>query len=313
MTSKSKIAVLIPCLNEAQTIHKVVTDFRRVLPQAAIFVYDNASSDATAETARSAGAIVRTEERRGKGNVVRRMFSDIDADIYVMVDGDDTYDATSAPLLIDRLLDGPYDMVNGARVSGATNAYRPGHAFGNKLLTGLVRAIFGAATVDMLSGYKVLSRRYVKSFPAFSRGFETETELIVHALELRMPVSEIATPYGERPVGSASKLKTVRDALRILRLIGILIKEERPLGFFSAIAGVLAAISLILGIPVVLEFLQTGLVPRFPTAILATGFMLSALLSLSCGFILDTVTRGRREIKRLFYLRYSPPVGRDPS
>lgn len=296
------VAVLIPCYNEAMTIAKVVTDFRAALPMATIFVYDNNSSDETARIAAEAGAVVRREKRQGKGNVVRRMFGDIDADIYLMVDGDDTYDAASAPRLIAELQAGPYDMVNGARLAQSTGAYRMGHAFGNKLLTGLVQHIFGTATTDMLSGYKAFSRRYVRSFPAMSAGFEIETELLVHALELRMALSEVATPYGERPEGSQSKLRTFRDAFRILRLIGILVKEERPFLFFSLAASLCIMAGIALGTPVVLEFFQTGLVPRLPTAVLSMGMVLSGLLCLACGFILDTVTHGRREMKRLFYL-----------
>lgn len=302
-----RVAVLVPCYNEAPTIAKVVTDFRAALPDALVYVYDNNSADDTAAIARQAGAIVRSEARQGKGNVVRRMFGDVEADIYLMVDGDDTYDASAAPSLVEALRAGPYDMVNAARIARSAEAFRPGHAFGNKLLTGLVRYIFGTSTKDMLSGYKAFSRRYVKSFPAMSSGFEIETELIVHALELRMAVSEINTPYGERPDGSHSKLRTFRDALRILRLVGVLVKEERPLQFFSAAAALLALASIVLGTPVVIEFLATGLVPRLPTAVLATGLMLAGMLSLACGFILDTVTRGRREMKRLHYLAQGAP------
>lgn len=309
MTSpnRPRIAVLVPCHNEAITVGDVVRRFRRALPDAEIYVYDNNSTDGTAEIARDAGAIVRTETRQGKGNVVRRMFADIDADIYLMVDGDDTYDADVAPRLIEEVLAGPYDIVNVARVAESSEAYRAGHALGNKLLTGLVQQIFGAATTDMLSGYKALSRRYVKSFPTMAKGFEIETELVVHALDLRLPMSEISAPYKERPAGSESKLRTYSDGFRILRLIGFLVKEERPLAFFSIAAAILAIISLLIGTSVLMEFLTTGLVPRLPTAVLATGIMLSALLSLSCGFILDTVTRGRREIKRLVYLQHPPP------
>lgn len=296
------LAVLIPCYNEAVTIAKVVRDFQAALPEATIFVYDNNSSDGTAAIAAEAGAVVRSENRQGKGHVVRRMFSDIDADLYLMADGDDTYDAPSAPRLIAELQRGPFDMVNGARQAMNSAAYRPGHAFGNRLLSGLVRRIFGAANSDMLSGYKAFSRRYVRSFPAMSSGFEIETELLVHALELRMAVSEVPTPYGERPEGSISKLRTFRDAFRILRLIGHLVKVERPMVFFSIAAAFFALASLGLGTPVVLEFFRTGLVPRLPTAVLSMGLMLSAMLCLACGFILDTVTHGRREMKRLFFL-----------
>lgn len=306
-TTNVRIAVLVPCYNEAMTVANVVRGFREFLPEAAIFVYDNNSTDGTAEIANDAGAIVRTEKLQGKGNVVRRMFGDIEADIYIMVDGDDTYDASAVHRLIEELRSGPYDMVNAARVAESSGAYRSGHAWGNKLLTGLVQRIFGTATTDMLSGYKAFSRRYVKTFPTMSRGFEIETELVVHALDLRLPLSEISAPYKERPVGSQSKLRTYSDGFRILRLIGFLVKEERPLAFFSIVAGALAVLSLAIGSSVLIEFFETGLVPRLPTAVLATGTMLSALLSLSCGFILDTVTRGRREMKRLAYLQFSAP------
>lgn len=302
-----RIAVLVPCYNEALTVANVVKRFRAALPEAQVYVYDNNSTDGTRAIAAEAGAVVRGEARQGKGNVVRRMFADIEADIYVMVDGDDTYDASVASRLVEELRAGPYDMVNVARVAENEGAYRAGHALGNKLLTGLVQRIFGTATADMLSGYKAFSRRYVKSFPTMSSGFEIETELVVHALDLRLPMSEITAPYKERPEGSESKLRTYRDGFRILRLIGFLVKEERPLAFFSLLAGVLALVSLLIGTSVLLEFLATGLVPRLPTALLATGIMLSALLSLSCGFILDTVTRGRREAKRLAYLSYPAP------
>ena len=306
-TKNVRIAVLVPCFNEAMTVANVVRSFREFLPDASIFVYDNNSTDGTAQIARDAGATVRTEKLQGKGNVVRRMFSDIEADIYVMVDGDDTYDASAVHRLTEELRSGPYDMVNAARVAESSDAYRSGHAWGNKLLTGLVQRIFGTATTDMLSGYKAFSRRYVKTFPTMSRGFEIETELVVHALDLRLPLSEISAPYKERPVGSESKLRTYSDGFRILRLIGFLVKEERPLAFFSIVAGGLALLSLAIGSSVLIEFLETGLVPRLPTAVLATGTMLSALLSLSCGFILDTVTRGRREMKRLAYLQFAAP------
>lgn len=304
---RPRIAVLIPCFNEALTVASVVSDFKASLPDAFIYVYDNNSDDGTASAARDAGAIVRHEGRQGKGSVVRRMFADIDAEIYLLVDGDDTYDANAASHLVNELCRGPFDMVNGARKAGSISAYRAGHALGNIALTSLVRLIFGAGTKDMLSGYKALSRRYVKSFPATSTGFEIETELVVHALELKMPISEIDTIYDERPEGSQSKLKTFRDGFRILRLIGFLVKEERPLFFFSTAAFVLSIISVAAGTPLIIEFIETGLVPRVPTAILASGLMLAALLALSCGVILDSVTRGRREIKRLRYLEFSPP------
>lgn len=302
MTNALRTAVLIPCYNEELAITQVVTDFRRALPHATIYVYDNNSKDRTVEVARAAGAVVRTEGLQGKGNVVRRMFADIEADIYVLVDGDATYDAASAPKLIQALLDESLDMVNGARVTEIEKAYRPGHRFGNWLLTSMVAWIFGNRFKDMLSGYRVFSRRYVKSFPALSAGFETETELTVHALELRMPTMEIMTPYKDRPVGSVSKLSTFRDGFRILWTIMVLVKEERPMQFFSLAAAFLMAVAVILIVPVVGDFFRTGLVPRLPTAVLSMGLMLIGFLSLSCGLILETVTRGRREMKRMRYL-----------
>jgi glycosyltransferase involved in cell wall biosynthesis len=302
-----RIAVLIPCYNEEAAIPRVVEDFRRFLPHAAIYVYDNNSRDRTVEFARQAGAIVRNEDLQGKGNVVRRMFADIEADIYVLVDGDATYDAASAPKMVKALLDGPLDMVNGARVTDIANAYRPGHRFGNWLLTSMVAWTFGNRFTDMLSGYRVMSRRYVKSFPALAAGFETETELTVHALELRMPTAEIATPYKDRPPGSVSKLSTFRDGFRILWTIIVLVKEERPMQFFSLLALLIAIVSTLLIIPIVVRFLHTGLVPRLPTAILSMGLMILAFLSLTCGLVLDTVTRGRREMKRMRYLNIPVP------
>lgn len=305
------VAVLVPCYNEEASIEAVVRDFRAALPEAVIYVYDNNSRDRTVERARAAGARVRNEPLQGKGNVVRRMFADIEADIYVLVDGDDTYDAASAPALVQRLVEGQLDMVNAARVTTIQAAYRPGHRLGNRVLTGMVAGIFGNRIADMLSGYRVFSRRFVKSFPALSSGFETETELTVHALELRMPIDEVKTPYKDRPVGSVSKLNTYRDGFRILRTIVILVKEERPLEFFSALFALLALISMVLAWPLVTTFMETGLVPRFPTAILATGTMLLAFLSLTCGLILDTVTRGRREMKRMRYLSIPAPRAED--
>jgi hypothetical protein len=301
------VAVLIPCHNEEAAIAKVVSDFREALPHAAIYVYDNNSRDRTAEVARTAGAIVRAEPLQGKGNVVRRMFADIEADIYVLVDGDATYDAASAPGMIKALLEGPLDMVNGARVATIEKAYRPGHRFGNRLLTGMTAWIFGDRFRDMLSGYRVMSRRYVKSFPALAAGFETETELTVHALELRMPSAEIETPYRDRPPGSVSKLSTFHDGLRILWTILVLVKEERPMQFFSLLSLLIALLSLFLVTPIVIEFLRTGLVPRYPTLIFATGLMVLSFLSLTCGLVLDTVTRGRREMKRMRYLAIPAP------
>jgi glycosyltransferase involved in cell wall biosynthesis len=297
-----EIAVLVPCYNEEATIDAVVRGFRQALPSAMVYVYDNASTDRTREVASAAGAIVRMESHRGKGNVVRRMFADIEADIYVMVDGDNTYDAMAAPRLVNELIESHLDMVNGSRMANSQEAYRRGHKLGNRLLTSLVGSIFGDHFQDMLSGYRVFSRRFVKSFPALAAGFEIETELTVHALELRMPVKEIITEYRERPEGSVSKLKTYSDGLRILRTIVTLIKEERPLQFFFLVFTVLASLSVLLALPLILEYVHTGLVPRFPTAILATGLMLLSFLSLFCGLILDTVARGRREARRMAYL-----------
>jgi len=296
------VAVLVPCHNEAATIGRVITDFRRHLPQAAIYVYDNGSTDGTAEVARSSGAIVRTEPLLGKGNVVRRMFADVDADIYVMVDGDATYDAAAAPRIIERMLRDDLDMVNCARLPAEDFAYRPGHRLGNRVLTGLVARVFGNRLSDMLSGYRALSRRFVKSFPALSTGFEIETEITVHALELRLPIAEISAPYYMRSQASSSKLNTIGDGVRIFRVIVHLVKEERPLQFFSTIFLTLVLISLALGVPVVVQFVKTGLVGRLPTAVLAMGLMILAFLSLFCGLVLDTVTRGRRELKRLLYV-----------
>ncbi|MFY9288583.1 MAG: glycosyltransferase family 2 protein, partial [Alphaproteobacteria bacterium] len=301
---------LVPCYNEETAIPKVIADFRQALPNATIYVYDNNSKDRTVEVAKAAGAVVRREPLQGKGNVVRRMFADIEADIYVLVDGDATYDAASAPKMIQALLDGPLDMVNGSRVTDIEKAYRPGHRFGNWMLTTMVAQIFGNRITDMLSGYRVMSRRYVKSFPALSVGFETETELTVHALELRMPIAEIATPYKDRPPGSVSKLSTFRDGFRILWTIIVLVKEERPIQFFSLFALLVAVIASFLIAPIILEFLRTGLVPRLPTAVLSMGLMILAFLSLTCGLVLDTVTRGRREMKRMRYLNIPAPGNR---
>ena len=304
-----RLAVILPCYNEEAAIASVVRDFRNALPQAEIYVYDNNSKDNTVEVARTAGAIVRRETRQGKGHVVRRMFADVEADIYVLADGDGTYDAASAPAMIAKLIGERLDMVAGSRLTTYEGeAFRRGHRFGNDLLTGFLGLCFGRTFTDILSGYRVFSRRYVKSFPALSTGFETETELAVHALELRMPIAEVTTAYKARPAGSASKLRTYRDGFRILMMILSLFKEERPLAFFSIIAGVLALLAMILVYPVFVTYIETGLVPRFPTAILSTGLMILASLSLTCGFVLDTVTHGRREMKRLFYLSI-PPIG----
>jgi glycosyltransferase involved in cell wall biosynthesis len=307
-----ELAVLIPCLNEAAGIAEVVAQFRNALPDAEIYVYDNGSDDDTASVAEAAGARVRREPLRGKGNVVRRMFADIEADIFIMADGDGTYDAASAPVMIETLRAQHLDMVCGKREESGAQAYRSGHRFGNRVLTGLVAWLFGDRVTDILSGYRVMSRRFVKSFPALSSGFEIETELTVHALDLRAPVAEVPTPYGARVAGSNSKLHTWRDGWRILRTIVRLVKEERPLAFFSLIGAFLCVSAIALAVPLVVTFLETGLVPRVPTAILVTGMMLIATLSFVCGLILDTVTRGRRELKRMHYLARSgvAPRGR---
>jgi glycosyltransferase involved in cell wall biosynthesis len=304
-----KIAVIIPCHNEALTVAKVITDFRTVLPSAAIYVYDNNSTDDTVSVAEANGAKVAREMRQGKGHVVRRMFRDIEADAFVLVDGDATYDAPSAPRLIHALLDGDFAMVVGSRVTSEDLAYRLGHQFGNRILTGFVTAVFGTGLHDMLSGYRIFSRRFVKSFPALSAGFEIETELTIHALELELPIIEIDTPYFSRPEGSVSKLNTWRDGLRILLTIVELYRSERPLAFFSLLGVALAGMSILLSIPLIATYFQTGLVPRIPTAILSTGLMILAFLSVAVGFVLDTVTRGRREVKLLAYLSH-PALGR---
>ena len=302
MKKALNIAILIPCYNEEAAIGSVVRDFRQALPGARIYVYDNNSKDRTKEVAREAGAVVRTETLQGKGNVVRRMFADIEADVYVLVDGDATYDAASAPKMIEHLLDNQLDMVNGSRITSIQEAYRPGHRLGNRLLTGMVAWIFGNRFKDMLSGYRVFSRRYVKSYPSLAIGFETETELTVHALHLRMPTDEIETPYRDRPHGSASKLCTFKDGFRILWMILVLIKEEKPMPFFTIVAALFATSSVILMLPILAEFIETGMVPRIPTAVLSMCMMILAFLSVACGLILDTVTRGRCEIKRMRYL-----------
>ncbi|MBU6299866.1 MAG: glycosyltransferase, partial [Alphaproteobacteria bacterium] len=291
--TETRIAVLVPCYNEEATIAAVVRDFRRSLPGAAIYVYDNNSHDATSAQAREAGAFVRLETRQGKGNVVRRMFADIEAEVYVLVDGDDTYDAAIAPALIGKLIDDGLDIVSGQREATAVAAYRPGHVFGNHMLTGLTSLMFGVHLVDMLSGYRVMSRRFVKSFPSAAAGFGIETELTVHAVRMKLPMAEVPTHYKERPAGSTSKLNTYRDGVRILLTIAGLMRRERPLIFFSFFFAFFAVLSFVIGIPVVIEYFRTGLVPRLPTAVLVTGMMVLAFLSLFTGLILDTVTRGR--------------------
>jgi glycosyltransferase involved in cell wall biosynthesis len=301
-----RVAVLVPCFNEEAAVATVVADFRKSLPAAEIFVYDNNSTDRTVAVARECGAQVRSERRQGKGHVVRRMFSDIDADIYVLVDGDATYDAASAPRMIDALLSDHLDMVVGLRVDQIQAAWRPGHRAGNWMLTGFLSQVFGQAFKDILSGYRVFSRRFVKSFPVLSDGFEIETELSVHALELALPVAEIETPYYARPEGSFSKLNTWRDGFRILGTILKLYRSEKPLRFFTAIGIFLTLVSIGLAIPIVVTYLEQGIVPRLPTAVLSMGMMILAVLSVSSGLVLDTVTRGRREIKLLAYLSQAP-------
>ena len=303
----ARIAVIVPCYNEEAAIATVVRDFKAALPGAVIYVYDNNSKDQTAARAREAGAVVRTEMRQGKGNVVRRMFADVEADVYVLVDGDDTYDASVAPALIRRLVDDGLDIVSGQRVATGQAAYRPGHVLGNWLLTTLTSVMFRVKLNDLLSGYRIMSRRFVKSFPFTAEGFGIETELTVHAVRLLMPMAEIETRYKERPEGSVSKLNTYRDGLRILFTIAALVREERPLVFFTTIAALLMISSLLLGTPVVLDYFHTGLVPRLPTAVLSVGFMVLGFLSLASGLILDTVTRGRWEDKRMAYLAIPGP------
>lgn len=302
-----KVAVLLPCYNEEGAIAKTVADFRAALPDAAIYVYDNNSTDKTAEVARAAGAIVRTEMAQGKGNVVRRQFADIDADIYVMADGDDTYDASAAPAMIARLVQDKLDMVAGKRIETAEAAYRKGHKFGNWLLTSLVRFFFRSPFEDMLTGYRVMSRRFVKSLPFMATGFGIETELTVHVARMMTPVAEVDTHYKERPEGTVSKLRTYRDGWRILMTIGKLVRQERPLVFFGLLAILFALLSLGIGIPVVIEFIRTGLVSTLPSAVLAASLALLSALSAMTGLILDSVTKGRWEVKRLHYLSLPPP------
>ena len=302
-----RIAVILPCYNEEAAIAKTVAGFRATLPGATIYVYDNNSRDRTAEIARAAGAVVRTERQQGKGHVVRRMFADVEADIYVMADGDLTYDPNAAPVMVRMLVEEQFDMVVGTRQHDVAEAYRGGHVIGNRLFTGLLARLFGRSFTDIFSGYRAFSRRFVKSFPVLSEGFEIETEMSVHALELRMPVGELVTSYGARPEGSTSKLSTYRDGWRILKTIGTLYRVERPVLFYGGVAGLLLAAAIVLAVPLFITYIDTGLVPRFPTAILATGLVIIAVLSFFAGLILDTVTRGRREVRRLAYLAYPAP------
>lgn len=305
--SKPRVAVLLPCYNEAAAIAQTIAGFRAALPDAIIYVYDNNSADETRAVAAAAGAVVRTEKMQGKGNVVRRMFADIDADVYVMADGDATYEAAVAPALVKQMLDENLDMVVGARKSEVEAAYRRGHKLGNAMLTGMLTQLFGRSFSDILSGYRVFSRRFVKSFPVLSSGFEIETEISVHALELRMPVAEQITAYAARPEGSTSKLNTYRDGFRILNTIITLFRIERPMLFFGGIGLLFAMVALILAVPLIMTYMHTGLVPRLPTAVLVVGLMIIAALSFTCGLILDTVVRGRREVRRLAYLSFSAP------
>ncbi|MEP9357411.1 glycosyltransferase family 2 protein [Sphingomonas sp. KR3-1] len=306
--SQPSVAVILPCYNEEAAIAQTIEAFRTALPGATIYVYDNNSRDRTIEVARAAGAVVRSERMQGKGNVVRRMFADIEADIYVMADGDATYDAASAPAMVARVAEEGLDMIVGTRVHEEAEAYRRGHVLGNRLMTGILASLFGRSFTDIFSGYRVFSRRFVKSFPVLSAGFEIETEISVHALELKMPVGEVETRYFARLEGSESKLNTYRDGWRILKTIAVLYRIERPMLFFGWIAAVFAALAVGLSIPLALTWVHTGLVPRFPTAILATGLMILAFLNLFTGLILDTVVRGRREVRRLAYLAQPGPL-----
>lgn len=311
MTSSPVVAAIVPCYNEELAVAKVVADLREAVPGIQVYVYDNNSSDRTAEVARAAGAIVRREERRGKGNVIRRAFADVDADVYVMIDGDDTYDATAVPEMIRTLQQGPYDHVLGVRDQQTQTAYRPGHELGNRGFNALVGGVFGARVGDMLSGYRVMSRRFVKSFPAASREFEIEAELTVHVMSIRAPQTEVRVGFRDRPAGSASKLRTYHDGFRILSLVGHLVRHERPLLFYGLLGAVAAVASIVLGIPLIVEYVQTGLVTRMPTAVLVVGLGLTGAVTWTIGLILDGVLRARREQSRLSYLQYSSPAPPD--
>jgi len=300
-----RIAMLLPCLNEAASIGEVVRAFQASLPAATVYVYDNDSDDDTAEIARRAGAVVRVKKMRGKGNVVRRMFADIDADIFVLSDGDMTYDASKAPQLVEQLLEEELDMLVATR-KPTEKAHRAGHALGNRLFNYLARLLFGGHFTDIFSGYRVFTRRFVKSFPAVSRGFEIEAELAVHALDLRVKASEVALPYRARGAGSESKLRTFRDGFKLLFTFLLLCKEIRPFAFFTALSGLFAAVSIILAYPIVVTWLETGLVPRLPTAVLCASLMIFAFLSLASGMVLDSVSKARHEMKRLHYLALGP-------
>ncbi len=308
MSTAPVVAAVVPCYNEELSVAAVVRDLTTAVPGIVVYVYDNNSSDRTAEVAAAAGAIVRRETIRGKGNVVRRAFADVEADIYVMIDGDDTYDASALPAMIETLREGPYDHVLGVRQETTGTAYRPGHALGNRGFNWLVGSVFGVQVSDMLSGYRVMSRRFVKSFPALSREFEIETELTVHAMSVRVPQTEVAVGFKDRPAGSESKLRTYHDGFRILSLILQLIRHERPLFFYGIIGLVLALVGIVLGIPLVVEYIDTGLVPRLPTAVLALGFVLFGALAWTVGLVLDGVMKARREFSRLNYLLHQPPA-----
>ncbi|PTT18307.1 glycosyl transferase [Microbacterium sp. HMWF026] len=307
MSTSPTIAALVPCYNEELSIASVVRDLRAAVPEMTIYVYDNSSTDRTSEVAREAGAVVRREERKGKGNVVRRAFADVEADIYVLIDGDDTYDAAALPEMIRTLQEGPYDHILGVRQETTNSAYRPGHALGNRGFNWLVGNIFGSEVSDMLSGYRVMSRRFVKSFPALSREFEIETELTVHAMSVRVPQAEVSVGFKDRPEGSESKLRTYHDGFRILNLIAQLVRHERPMLFYGIVATLLALVGILVGIPVIADFVTTGLVPRLPSAILAIGVVLAGGLAAVIGLILDGVLKARREVSRLNYLTYSAP------
>lgn len=301
-----KIAAIVPCYNEALSIAKVVTDLKTAVEGIEVYVYDNRSTDGTADVAAAAGAIVRHENAKGKGNVMRRAFADVEADVYVLIDGDDTYDALAAPAMIETLMSGPYDHVLGVRKEDHSGAYRPGHSLGNRAFNSVVSFLFRERVNDMLSGYRVFSRRFVKSFPALSREFEIESELTVHSLSLRIPQTELEVGFRDRPEGSESKLNTVRDGTRILAVLIGLVRHERPILFHGVIAVLLAAASLILGVPVVIEFFETGLVGQFPTAFLAASLMILAVVTWLIGFVLDSLKRARHETARLHYLALEP-------
>ena len=299
-----RIAAIVPCHNEEASVGKVVSDLKAAVPGIVVYVYDNLSTDASAEKALAAGAIVRRENVKGKGNVVRRAFADVEADIYVMIDGDDTYDAAAAPRMIETLLDGPYDHVLGVRKQiPGTDAYRAGHETGNRVLNGVVGWVFGENVTDMLSGYRVFSRRFVKSFPAVSREFEVETELTVHSLHLRVPQTSVSVGFRDRPPGSVSKLRTYHDGFRILSLIFGLARHERPVAFYGLFGALSWVVALVLAVPIVIEFWETGLVPRFPTLFLAFTLVMVGCLAWTSGLILDGIRRSRHESARLMYLR----------